>query len=283
MDALPRDFKGIWIPKEIWIDTCLSFFEKCLLAEIHSLDGENHCYADNNYFCNFFNVNVRTLQLGLAKLKEMGYISVISFDGRERKLASNLNKTTHEIFDTSRVKKITPQECNNLHPAHIYKRKDKRINTPISPKGDEKVAFGAFVRLSKEEYQEAKNLCGEATDELISEMNDYCAAHGKKYKDYLAAIRTWQKKRAKDPKNAKEAIVETKASWAKEIAKRVGEKARFEVNHEGIVFRGSGPTPDLPIKFSDNGFEEQVTNRLRKMGLESHIMDFMSKPGAKIR
>jgi hypothetical protein len=33
-----RDFKGVWIPKEIWINTDLSIIEKVLLVEIDSLD-----------------------------------------------------------------------------------------------------------------------------------------------------------------------------------------------------------------------------------------------------
>ena len=29
---LERDFKGIWIPKEIWLDDKLNLLEKCLLV-----------------------------------------------------------------------------------------------------------------------------------------------------------------------------------------------------------------------------------------------------------
>ena len=40
-----REFLGIWIPKEIWLNKNLSITEKCLLAEIQneiqSLDNEN--------------------------------------------------------------------------------------------------------------------------------------------------------------------------------------------------------------------------------------------------
>lgn len=268
MDALPRDFKGIWIPKEIWIDTALSFFEKCLLAEINSLDGENHCYADNEYFCNFFNVNLRTLQLGLAKLKELGYIYIVSFDGRERKLGSNLGKTTHEKFDTSGMKKITPLECKKLHGTHIYKKKSKRIDTPISPKGELRDAFGVAVRLTKEEYQKAKELCGDALDELIEEMNDYCEAHSKRYSNCLAAIRIWWKKRANQPQK-KESLVKTNADWAIKFQFKMGEKCRFEALSAYGMFRGIGNTPDIVINYNEKGFKEQVLNQTRKMGLIS--------------
>ena len=95
---LPRDFKGIWIPKELWLDKRLNHFEKILLAEIDSLDCSNdHCYADNEYFENMFEVGVKTIQRGISKLKELGLISQVSFDGRDRVLKSNM-KNIYDIF-----------------------------------------------------------------------------------------------------------------------------------------------------------------------------------------
>ena len=35
-----RDFKGVWIPKEVWLDDKLSWMEKLFLVEIDSLDGK---------------------------------------------------------------------------------------------------------------------------------------------------------------------------------------------------------------------------------------------------
>ena len=50
-----RDFKGIWIPREIWLAEDLSHIEKLYLAEIDSLDnGKKGCFASNAYFSRFF-------------------------------------------------------------------------------------------------------------------------------------------------------------------------------------------------------------------------------------
>jgi len=38
MDENERDFKGMRIPKEIWLNSEMNFLEKGLLAEIDSLD-----------------------------------------------------------------------------------------------------------------------------------------------------------------------------------------------------------------------------------------------------
>lgn len=103
---MPRDFKGIWIPKELWLDHRLSFFEKCLAAEIDSLDGRQGCYASNQYFEKFFNANQRTVQRGIARLKELGYIRMEMFNGRERVLRSCI-KNHHDNFDRSDVTGVT--------------------------------------------------------------------------------------------------------------------------------------------------------------------------------
>lgn len=90
---MSRDFKGIWIPKEIWLATDISYFEKLLWAEIDSLSTEDNCFASNDYFAEFFQCRVETVSRGISKLKELGYISEVGFDGRKRYLKSNLKVT----------------------------------------------------------------------------------------------------------------------------------------------------------------------------------------------
>ena len=121
-ENLSRNFKGIWIPREIWLHNELDFFEKMLWAEIDSLDHpEKGCIASNAYLQKFFNVQERTLQRGLSKLKNLGLIRQDSFDGRQRSIKSVL-KTSHDKFDTSGVSELSPLGCQNCHP---YNKGDK--------------------------------------------------------------------------------------------------------------------------------------------------------------
>ena len=49
-----RDFKGVWIPKEVWLDTRLSALDKIIFVEIDSLDSEEKgCFASNKYIAEF--------------------------------------------------------------------------------------------------------------------------------------------------------------------------------------------------------------------------------------
>jgi hypothetical protein len=84
MEKPSRDFKGIWIPKEIWLSDQLSLMEKVLFVEIHSLDNERGCFASNRYFADFFGVSDRQIRTYLSALKEHGFISITIENRNER-------------------------------------------------------------------------------------------------------------------------------------------------------------------------------------------------------
>ena len=88
-----RDFKGVWIPKEIWLNEELTMLEKVIFVEIDSLDGPDHCYASNEYFATFCNCSESKVSKAIKKLKELGMIEEIAFDGRHRKLRVVKNAT----------------------------------------------------------------------------------------------------------------------------------------------------------------------------------------------
>jgi DNA-binding Lrp family transcriptional regulator len=88
MEKPKRDFKGIWIPREIWLNEELNLFEKILFVEIDSLDNEDGCFASNAYFSKFFGISQKQITRYVAKLKEKGLIEQIGFDGRDRVLKS---------------------------------------------------------------------------------------------------------------------------------------------------------------------------------------------------
>ena len=84
MEKPSRDFKGIWIPKDIWESEQLSIMEKVLFVEIHSLDNERGCYASNRYFSEFFSVSERQIQTHIASLKTKGFVTVTIQNRYER-------------------------------------------------------------------------------------------------------------------------------------------------------------------------------------------------------
>lgn len=71
-----RDFKGIWIPKEIWLNPDLTLMEKVFLVEINSLDNEKGCFASNEYFSKFFGITRQRASQIILNLKEKGFLKI---------------------------------------------------------------------------------------------------------------------------------------------------------------------------------------------------------------
>lgn len=98
-----RDFKGVWIPREVWLDDRLNALDKVILTEIDSLDqGEKGCYASNQHLAEFCQCSERKVSAAVSKLIECGYVSVASFDGRKRTLRSNLSNVRGRLEKNAR-------------------------------------------------------------------------------------------------------------------------------------------------------------------------------------
>jgi len=82
-----RDFKGVWIPKEIWLNTNLSIIEKVLLVEIDSLDNSDRgCFASNEYLAKFVQLSEGRVANIISDLKKRKFLIQVFFDGRNRGL-----------------------------------------------------------------------------------------------------------------------------------------------------------------------------------------------------
>ncbi|WP_163183315.1 DnaD domain protein [Neobacillus sedimentimangrovi] len=73
---MERAFKGIWIPKEIWLAEDLGWTEKLLLAEIDSLSQNRECFASNEYFAKFFKISKDRVSKLISSLSNKGYVEV---------------------------------------------------------------------------------------------------------------------------------------------------------------------------------------------------------------
>lgn len=97
--AEEREFKGVWIPKEIWLDTRLNMLDKGILTEIDSLDNEKGCTASNKYLSEFCQCSETKVSTAISKLIELEYIYVESFDGRTRVLKSRLSNFKRQTLN----------------------------------------------------------------------------------------------------------------------------------------------------------------------------------------
>lgn len=73
-EKLVREFKGVWIPKEIWLNEKLSLQERVLLAEIDSFETKNGCFASNAYLGQIIRLSPSRVSTIISKLVKLGYV-----------------------------------------------------------------------------------------------------------------------------------------------------------------------------------------------------------------
>lgn len=133
---LNRDFKGVWIPKEIWLDKRLTMLEKGILAEIDSLDtSEDGCYASNSYFAEFCQCSETKVSTAISKLIDLDYVYLKSFNGRIRNLKSRLSKSERQTC-TNLKADFQKVKANNIYNNTVINIVDKN-KTPLPPIGEE--------------------------------------------------------------------------------------------------------------------------------------------------
>lgn len=72
-----RDFKGVFIPKDIWCNPELDGDAKLMWGEIFALDNEFGCIAENEHFMTMFGwANTRKVQREIKKLNDLGLIQI---------------------------------------------------------------------------------------------------------------------------------------------------------------------------------------------------------------
>lgn len=162
-----RDFKGVWIPKEIWLSTELKMLEKVILTEISSLDNEDHCIAGNEYLAEFCSCSLSAVTKSIKHLKELGYIEELEFDGRHRKLRI--------IKNTRQPSKIYEAESQNLLPNNIDINSIKKQTLLSKDNNVQNFQFGKHKPKKDNLYTKCIGLIDDYTidEELRKSLIDY--------------------------------------------------------------------------------------------------------------
>lgn len=125
-----RDFKGVWIPNKVWLDTRLNALDKVILMKIDSLDqGEKGCYASNEHLAEFCQCSKTKVSTAISKLIECGYLYIQNFDGRKRELKSRLSN-----FERQNIKNCNA-DIQNLKESNTI---NNTVNNTVSNKKERK-------------------------------------------------------------------------------------------------------------------------------------------------
>lgn len=125
-----RDFKGVWITKEVWLDERLNALDKIILTEIDSLDRrERGCYASNKSIAEFCQCSETKVSTAISKLIKLEYIYVQKFDGRQRELKSRLSNFERQNFKNCKAD-IKNLKDNNTDNNINNKERKKETSKP---------------------------------------------------------------------------------------------------------------------------------------------------------
>lgn len=125
MNYPKKQFKGVWIDKQVWEDQNLTWLDKCLLAEIWSLSGDDGCYASNEFLASKFGVTEATMKNKLSAMRKRGYLRTVRFDGRTRwmKVSWDMSADVTENMTPEDSDYITSEVTKNVTHHHIVESK----------------------------------------------------------------------------------------------------------------------------------------------------------------
>ena len=171
MTELNRAFKGIWIPKEIWLNEDLTVMEKLFLVEIDSLDNEKGCYASNKYFADFFGISKGRCSQIINSLNEKQLISIEYFyEGKEVK-----KRTIKVVNKLNRVVNKLNNPIKNIKQGYLENAKEN--NTSLN-------------NTSNNNTKDKDTLSGNPTAIPYKEITDYLnAAANKNYRHTTVTTR----------------------------------------------------------------------------------------------
>ena len=202
-----RDFKGIWIPKEVYLDSRLNALDKIILVEVDSLDnGDTGCFASNKYLADFCQCSQTKVSNSISKLVEYGYLEQAGFDGRNRILKSRLTKIDNQPYKNCKA------DLQNLRHNNIYNNINNNINNNIVDEPQKPAP--KRERFIPPTIEEVEAYCKERNNNVDAiKFVNYYEANGwkvgkNKMKNWKASVRTWERNNYDKPTtNKRQAII----------------------------------------------------------------------------
>lgn len=180
---MKREFKGVWIPKDLYLDKGLTWAEKLILLEVDSFTANGlTCFVSNEHLAHFTQSSLSTVEKAISRLVKEGYLERQrqKVDGKStrflRVISSNFCEKAPVNFAENKPYFLRPTNTNILNQT----KKPKKERTPVN------------VTVCIEAFEDAGSNSIEA-----NKFYDYYSANGwtqgknKPIVDWRAAARNW--------------------------------------------------------------------------------------------
>ena len=195
-----RDFRGIWIPRHIWLDKKLKPIEKILLAEIESLGGlSDGCFASNQYLAEFLDLSKDRTSKLISSLKNKGYITVelVYKEGTYEVEQRLIKIIPYSYFQLGGQDHLGGIGENNDYITNNYNINNNNKASKKKTIKEPRHKYGEFknVLLSDKDLEKLKTEYGEElVEKYIKKMDEWIELNGRRYKNYYLALRQWMNK-----------------------------------------------------------------------------------------
>lgn len=183
-----RNFKGVWIPKDLYLEPSLTWTQKLILLEVDSFSNNGlPCFVSNEHLAHFTRASLSSVEKGISKLVQAGYLDRTRkrVDGRSTRFL-RVNRSKFCDWTTVKEAEKSPQEIRSTYnniPKQTTKPKKERTPADIT------VVVEAFTSVGSTETEALK-------------FYDYYSANGwtqgknKPIVDWRAAARGWIRRAA---------------------------------------------------------------------------------------
>lgn len=178
-----REFKGVWIPKKLYLNDNLTWTDKLIILEVHSFSNNGlECFVSNEHLADFTQASLSSVEKSLSKLVKQGIIirTKKKIEGSYQRFLRLANSNfcedvpVNSAIDQPYI--LRPTNINILKQAN----KTKRESTPLNIT----VVVEAFIEAGSTE-KEANKFYD------YYESNGWKQGKGKPIINWKAAARNW--------------------------------------------------------------------------------------------
>ena len=145
-----RQFRGVWIPADIWLSKELSLQEKVMLVEIESLQHpERGCFKTNKRLAEFFNLSASRVSEVISSLARKGFIRIVNIrDGKQIVERRIFLSTPFDKPDTPSEKAANPLRDSEAPPSEKAEERGSSLSNTQERVSGEVIAAGADAQVA---------------------------------------------------------------------------------------------------------------------------------------
>ena len=188
-----REFKGVWIPGDLYLNDELSWTEKLVILEVDSFSRNGlPCFISNEHLCNHIRCSASTIEKSLKRTEELGYIirNHEIIDGHSRRILrmnAVLNYESSPSKTTVNTRKKVRHTNTSTNTSNNSMKEGKLTSKPNAQE-----CYLYFAELGvKNHYDEA-----DAFKDWYDQTG-WTLKGGNKIKDWKATARNWVRRQKK--------------------------------------------------------------------------------------